>query len=104
VALEVEPELWRGLEVASKAQGGIGGDAALLLDDGEDTGGGDAEGERESVDREAEGAHEVFEEVFAGVDGDGGEGAGGGEWGWFFHYCLSYKVFLPQHFKIDELL
>jgi hypothetical protein len=42
--------------------------------------------------------------VFAGVDGDGGEGAGGGEWGWFFHYCLSYKVFLPQHFKIDELL
>ena len=67
--LQVHPEGGVVLEVTCQAKGGIGGDAAALVDDIGDASDGDAEIESQFVHAETKRLEEFFAKDFAGVDG-----------------------------------
>lgn len=69
VGLQVEPEFGAGAETAGQAQGGIGGDRAIAVDDPADAVGRHAEVARQGVDADAERLHELLKEDFAGGNG-----------------------------------
>lgn len=70
-ALKADPELGGVAEVAAQAECSVGRDTALATDKVVDARGGDVEFLGEPVGGEAEGFHELREEDFAGVDGEG---------------------------------
>jgi hypothetical protein len=67
--LQVHPEGGVVLEVAGEAQGGVGGDAAALVDDIGDARDGDAKVEGEFVHAETQRLEEFLAKDFAVVDG-----------------------------------
>ena len=69
VGLKVEPELRGGAKGARQAQSGIGGDAALALDDGVDAIRRDAQGARQGILADAQRLEELFQQDLAGVNG-----------------------------------
>jgi hypothetical protein len=67
--LEVHPELGGGVEEATEAEGGIGGDSAFAEDDFVDAAWGYVDGLGEAVLAEGEGCEEFLGEDFARMDG-----------------------------------
>jgi len=67
--LEVEPEALGGAEVAGEAEGGVGGDGALAVDDLVDAAGWHGDVLGEAVLGDVHGVEELFEKDLAGVDG-----------------------------------
>jgi hypothetical protein len=67
--LQIQPELSVGLEVPGQAQGGVRRDAAPLMHDLPNTGGGDMQLKREFIDRQSMRLHEIFPKNLARMHG-----------------------------------